>query len=227
MIVSMQPAHLLCFLAFPFFALGGSQAHAIGSPLYIVDPIEGWVVDKETGAPIEGAIVVANWQLVRQGLHGAHVSGQLDVQEVISDHAGRFRLEGFWRLNLPTRELGERDPQLIIFKPGYRYQRFANAIDAYGGMRRHSKADGMRFSLTRFQREDVDPKEFVHGGLAGALEPLTSSCDWLRIPRMLDAIAAEERRISEMMPRPFHGLPSVDSIQRRRGLCEARPGANK
>ena len=37
---------------------------ACADPYYTAAPIEAWVVDADTGAPIEGAVVTANWQLV-------------------------------------------------------------------------------------------------------------------------------------------------------------------
>ena len=37
---------------------------ACADPYYTIAPIEAWVVDADTGAPIEGAVVTANWQLV-------------------------------------------------------------------------------------------------------------------------------------------------------------------
>ena len=44
-------------------------------------PIEAWVVDAETGKPIEGVVVTANWELVKGSLDGPRYYGQLEVKE--------------------------------------------------------------------------------------------------------------------------------------------------
>ncbi len=99
-----------------------------GSPYYTSAPIEAWVVDAETGAPIEGAVVTANWQLVASGLDtGGRKLHQLEVMETVTDKAGRFYFPGFTRINFTLEELREEDPQVLVFKSGYRYARLSSS----------------------------------------------------------------------------------------------------
>ena len=56
---------------------------------YNADAIEGWVVDRETGNPIEGVVVVAHWQL-RGGLEGGTPIRELKILESVTDHDGRY-----------------------------------------------------------------------------------------------------------------------------------------
>ncbi|MET0917175.1 MAG: carboxypeptidase-like regulatory domain-containing protein, partial [Burkholderiales bacterium] len=98
-----------------------------GSPYYTADPIEAWVVDAETGRPIEGAVVTANWQLVSTSFDtGGRKLRQLEVMETTTDKQGRFFFPGFTRINFTLDELREEDPQILIFKSGYRYMRAIN-----------------------------------------------------------------------------------------------------
>jgi hypothetical protein len=55
-------------MQFASLAISAMALSACGSPYYTADPIEAWVVDAETGKPIEGAVVTANWQLVAASL---------------------------------------------------------------------------------------------------------------------------------------------------------------
>src|SRR5881397_1993605 len=95
-----------------------------GSLYYTSDPIEAWVVDAETGKPIEGAVVTANWQLVAMSLDtGGRKLRQLEVMETVTDKNGRFLFPGFTKLNPTLNELRDEAPQILIFKSGYRYFR--------------------------------------------------------------------------------------------------------
>ena len=84
--------------------------NACGSPYYTSDPIEAWVVDADTGQPIEGAVVTANWQLVGFGFDtGGRKLGQLEVMEALTDKNGRFYFPGFTKLNPGLDDFSELD----------------------------------------------------------------------------------------------------------------------
>lgn len=73
-------------------------------------PINGRVIDAETGDPIEGAVVLVEWTK-KQGI-GDHQTVPIKVIEVVTNHDGEFRLEGKRRLlaNLPN---------ITIYKKNY------------------------------------------------------------------------------------------------------------
>src|SRR3954471_20127967 len=111
---------LLISLAVGMEALGADA-------YYTAAPIEAWVVDADTGVPIEGAVVTANWQLVGFSYDtGGRKLGQLEVMETVTDRNGRFHFPGFTKVNISGNALREEDPQILIFKSGYRYVRAAN-----------------------------------------------------------------------------------------------------
>lgn len=87
----------------------------------------GRVVDADTKEPIEGAVVVAHWVEARATISGEKTRYK-DVKEVLTDKNGE------WSINGPKGSKGNdfvayltfftgahytREPDFIIFKPGY------------------------------------------------------------------------------------------------------------
>ena len=120
---------------------------------YQFAPIEAWVVDAETGKPIEGAVVTANWELVKGGFDGPRYYGQLEVKETVTDANGRFFFEGFSKEDSSGAELRESDPQIIIFKAGYEFQRVTNDYRdggaGYRAMHRTAAVNGRTVKLQK------------------------------------------------------------------------------
>ena len=61
---------------------------------YSADPITAYVVDQETGAPIEGANVAAGWEL-EGGRSGIQTVGWFKFMEAVTDAEGKFSLPGW------------------------------------------------------------------------------------------------------------------------------------
>lgn len=88
--------------------------------LFYDKPITGYVVDTENNQPIEGAIVVAMWQLTQYLSHG--FGGYAKVIEVKTDKEGKFRIPFWftfkpWKFNSPMDDL---TPKIVIYRPGYK-----------------------------------------------------------------------------------------------------------
>ncbi|MCF6199453.1 MAG: hypothetical protein L3J67_08665 [Hyphomicrobiaceae bacterium] len=64
-----------------------------GCTRYSAEPIEGWVIDADTKKPIEGVIVVANWQLHKSTIGGRIPAAHLNIMETLTDKNGRFFFE--------------------------------------------------------------------------------------------------------------------------------------
>ena len=78
----MNPGRLLhcVLLAFAMLPLQGCAKE------YSAKAIEAWVVDANSGQPLEGVAVVAHWEL-NYGLEGGGAY-QLIVMETVTDSAG-------------------------------------------------------------------------------------------------------------------------------------------
>ena len=178
--------------------------NACGSPYYTSDSIEAWVVDADTGQPIEGAVVTANWQLVGFGFDtGGRKLGQLEVMETLTDKNGRFYFPGFTKLNPGLDDLREEDPQILIFKPGYSYMRAANDYpigkEASQGTHRKSSINGQRVKMKK-ANPDVKKYAFELGFLTMNLDHIGYSGNLSSIPKMIHALACERRRLIAIEP---------------------------
>jgi hypothetical protein len=86
-------------------------------PAGAAGPWKGQIVDAETGAPLEGVVVLALWD--KKTVAWPHPDREFyDVDELVSDRDGRFVI--------PARDLSKNNPlQAIVgpivrmFKPGY------------------------------------------------------------------------------------------------------------
>ncbi len=175
---------------------------------YQFDPIEAWVVDAETGKPIEGAVVTANWELVKGSLDGPRYYGQLEVKETVTDANGRFFFDGFSKEDSSGAELRESDPQILIFKAGYKFERFTNNYhDGGAGLtRQHRTAavSGSRLKLLRVPlakgMSEFPHSQLVNGRLGFVRKEMPGlreieHCYWQKIPKMI----VETRKHEESM----------------------------
>jgi len=195
---------------------------ACGSPWYTAEPIEAWVVDAETGAPIEGAVVTANWQLVAPSLDtGGRKLRQLEVMETRTDKNGRFYFPGFTKINFTLDELRDEDPQILIFKSGYRYGRESSRYGADASYLKTRRKSNIAGDQVRLVKRDKDPKLYAFniGFLTTYLLTLHSTGDVHRVSMMVRELACERNRlISES--RSDAGLFSVPGHSSQELNCE-------
>ena len=195
-----------------------------GAPIYTAAPIEAWVVDAETGQPIEGANVVMNWQLVVGGLDGPSNRGQLEVMETVTDKSGRFYFDGFTKLNPMMYELRNHDPRIVIFKSGYAYQILVNQYPKAGtetpGIHRTSQHNGRSVKLKKMETIffPVDGSSGFYTFLNIEIENIVfDGCEWKKMPRFIVAMDREEKRIKALGSKSIIGLVTIDDISSRRG----------
>jgi len=129
----------------------------LAPPMYWAESIHGRVVDADTGAPIEGAVVVADWRLYGGGVgHGGHMDS-LFVDGTKTDADGQFRF-GKWGPKLrPFGTELDTAPWMVIFKRGYKYEYRQNEEDSCSFIRR-SDWSGSTIALAPFRGT---PKERV------------------------------------------------------------------
>jgi len=192
---------LLSFLLFGLAA----PACASGFPAsYSAQPIRGSVVDSGTGQPLEGVIIVAQWILYEATVGGENPHKRLQLLETVTGPDGSYTFPGWGpKPNLPTVSwplgygccfLTDRDPQLSLFKPGYRKLRLLNRRRSDSSTRT-SEWDGKTIELERFSGSAED--------WARMLDSLQTDLswgrelDWRTSPRVVLAIEDERLRLPE------------------------------
>jgi hypothetical protein len=92
---------------------------------YEQDPISARLVDAQTGQPIQGAAVAAIWLLAHSGMEGTWTLYRYD--EAVTDAQGRFTLAGWSKAREQVEgRLRDDDPDLYIYKPGYKSLKLKN-----------------------------------------------------------------------------------------------------
>lgn len=131
----------------PFWAFGDP-------PVYFAKSISGQIVDEETGKPLEGVVIVAQWILFEIALgHGAHYGNTVNLIEVVTDQDGKYSIPGWGpRPRPPLKHLDHLDPRLSIFKSQYVPLELSN--ESLGNhnkaMVRTSEWDGKVIKLKKF-----------------------------------------------------------------------------
>lgn len=162
---------------------------------YSAAPIEAWVVDAETGKPLEGVIVTANWQL-KGGLEGGNEIGQMMVMEAVTDKNGRFFIPAWGpKKNNTEGHIKDEAPRLLLFKSGYSYLRLFNdtAVTARPGPSLKSDWNGKAIKMEKFKGPLDEYAQNIYE-LSSNVDSVidiskgVQDCYWKQIPLMLVAL---------------------------------------
>jgi hypothetical protein len=150
---SMPRIRFLLLLALALSPAGCSRTQ------YSAEPIDACVVDKESGAPIEGVSVAATYEM-KGGLEGGNVEGYLDVSEATTDQRGCFHFAG-WGPKTNEFSHGSVEtnaPRLMLFKEGYRFNSVANGGSSMNPAPYQIRSDwnGKTIPLTRFTGSAIE-----------------------------------------------------------------------
>ena len=225
----MTPLRLsLCMLS--AFAVLSLQACAT-THTYSAKPITATVVDAETGEPLEGVNVVAQWDL-HDPWPTWGGAGALELIEAITDKNGQFHIPG-WESKaipsdrLPGTRLGNADPGMILFKSGYQVRSIGNDLqpnhlrDESHTWVRYSDWDGKVIKLERFKGS----LDLYTANTSGTLRGIgfRTECAWKKMPRFLVALMKEKERLERAGEGyPYNTIPSIETIDREfgnRGNC--------
>lgn len=169
---------------------------------YSAEAIEARVIDADTKQPIEGVIVTANWELEDSTFAGNVPVGQLMVMEAITDKNGRFYFPPWGPKKPPKGGLRNKDPQLLLFKPGYRSRGLVNEFRErmYEEPVRRSEWSGKIIEMKKFTGT---PKEWLRT-LERSIPGVTRE-DAKQFPTLLKTILAEENSVPNLIDekRPF------------------------
>lgn len=186
------------FLHFVFLilALLPLQACATDVPLlYSAKEIRGQIVDAETNQPLEGVVIVAQWILFQAGIgHGGH-NQRLYIYEAVTDANGNYVIPAWGpKSHPPFTELDRLDPELSIFKSGYKPAGFANSQDRNDSVR-ISEWDGKVIKLEK-NKEDIETYARKLRILSSGLPH--DSDEWKSFPRMILALEAEDKHLRSL-----------------------------
>ncbi len=167
-------------------------------PVYSAKEIRGQVVDAQSDEPLEGVIIVAQWELFQIGLgHGGHKGQMVNIIEVVTDNMGNYFIPEWGpRPRPPFHYLDDLDPKLSIFKSGYFPQGLANPLLSEKNMNRDSlrtsQWDGKVIKLKKFEGSLEDYADRLRSLSTGLAH---DGREWKSFPRMLLALDAENRRL--------------------------------
>jgi hypothetical protein len=168
---------------------------------YSADSITATVVDAETGAPLEGVIVVAHWQLTHGTVGGTTPTDQLMVMEAVTGKEGVFHFPAWgpktvWNGDM----LINQDPELLLFKPGYEYRSLRNTntyqMDQLTRNQRTSEWNKRTIALRPFRGGGQEYAEHLRDFSSLRLyEIYQGSCNWKLTPRMLLALRIQDQQL--------------------------------
>ncbi len=195
-------------------AVSGAPPIVDAPPMYSAEAIEAWVVDEDTGQPLEGVIIVANWELETRWESPS--PGQMMVMEAVTDANGRFYFPAWgpkprWPLE---GELVFQDPGVRLFKSGYKTKGLQNKVTSHPNASavRQSDWNGKTIKLKKFTgslEQWATEVSKVDGDMDFAFRH--HDCSWKQIPRMLVAIDHEKRRLKERgIPNDLHSIEYRD-----------------
>lgn len=191
--------HALLCVAMSFVISNSS-----GAMSYSAQAIEGWVIDAETQAPLEGVVVLAHWDVV--GPLEGNVAGEVQILETVTDANGRYVFPAWGPVQVPNPLLVmfNNDPAIHYFKRGYRSLSVENIAtvnpDYTRKSIRSSDWNGKRVALQNFHGDDKQyAAHFIHDGSTLIIRRMVQhahTCEWQQMPSFLSALLGERRRLS-------------------------------
>lgn len=184
---------------------------------YRAAAIQGRIVDAETGQPVEGAAVVAVWEIdvIKGNPFVALVerSERLHILEAVTDATGAYTIPAWGPTLLsPRAQVSRYEPQLYIFKRGYHTKRLNNHELGRAHAVPESIWDGKVIELERPQgplRDQLGSIRRAYMRLSPEIESEPSK-DWRNYPRATLEAYAEARRLQALGVAPWLGLGVVD-----------------
>jgi len=173
----------------------------------------GRVIDADTGEPIEGAVVVVYWYSERPSILGDNTELE-DVKETLTDKNGNWTIVGkkgrssppvpFFIILGVTTFRYTKEPEFIIFKPGYCSWPNGFSIDAC--------KDRIR----------VEGSERFGEGKTLALPKLTNREDRLKAQRISEIYPSTDdpKVIKRYLKKQLELLRLLDEERRNLGLSE-------
>ena len=169
----------------------------IAAPFYASGQKHGRVVDKETGAPIEGAVVVAQWVMWQAGIGSPGPSKGLHTVETVTDKNGNYILPAWGpKIVPPLSEVNKFE--VYAFKTGYA---------PLGGTIKEQEEVEL-FELERPSgtlEEQTEKLSFFFGDIDSSAE-----YNWKLFPKMLVELSKENKKLKMLGARRISSIPDVE-----------------
>lgn len=196
--------------------------------VYHAEAIEGWVVDAETNEPLEGVIIVANWEL-RHPISAAPIA-QVQIYETVTDRNGRYSFPAWGPKAVATSGyMGGNSPGLWLFKPGYKARGYSNLYSETMGTTSffYNKKTLKLERFTGTPAEYAEDLSMLSSDLWGIGHAHGDPCGWKSFPKMLRALDSQEaefRRAGVVQGTVVSGLRSNDANLRAAGCGSVDEG---
>jgi len=165
-------------------------AHPI---VYFGNEVRGKVIDDETGAPLEGTSIVAEWQIYVMGIQ-PHSGDRIKVLEAETNKNGDYVLPAWGPAPRPPwGALLNRSPMITFFKSGYYPKTVINERNS-DDMYRDSDFNGKTIRLKKFDGNFELLSQYL-----GTASPAQGGC-WRDCPHYVMALDAEARRLVKIVP---------------------------
>lgn len=193
-----------CFALAALLLLGACAASNHRN--YSAEAINAWVIDNQTGKPLEGVVVVASWVLMRGTVGGRSRIGPIMTLEAVTDANGRFFFPAWGPVHNETAGfLDHEDPELTLFKAGYQLISLTNdyRVDFRDKpSKRKSESNGRKILLQRFDGSDDKYAEYLAnaGNRLILMFEWHRNCNMNRTPMLAQALDRENSRLEN------HGL---------------------
>ena len=160
--------------------------------LYRAEAIDGNVVDDDTRKPIEGVIVVAQWEVVG-GFMEAIPMGDLEILETVTDAEGAYHFDAWGPREIIAGHFFGNDPGLIFFKPGYEFKSLRNSLHPPGAGSPMYDEYGQARCVWSGKTIDLKPEtpsqRIAQQHLIDMYVPFQGKpCSWKKMPRLLVAL---------------------------------------
>lgn len=209
--------HTFILILVLFICMGVGSGCAFGKIPLSAASIDSQVVDANTGKPIEGAVVVAYWQLKPGSLTGDSLPcGAANVEEAVTDNEGRFHLPS-WGPIMPACNglMNEGDPEMYVFKTGYHSGRFDNGVSTTSVVRTGSTWADRQMKLKKFEKVDYQDRsaqsvvmdyDGINIDMGIFITNMPTQCNWKKIQNMLRVLELEREAISQAVGYPIGGI---------------------
>ena len=183
------------------------SACAATPTIYTSKPIEGRVVDANTGKPIEGAVVMVRWEMWMQG---AKLPGDVyspKIMETLTDAEGHFSFAGWGPEPVCCGAMDWNDPEINILALNY-----DGIVDKDGSLIlsddprvRNPNWNGKTFQLEPYPADlDSDGSDnfhrfesFANGARLGFLKQPQERCGWAKVPLFMGLLLKQIRIFQE------------------------------